>query len=102
MRPIDADALELRIAEFEAFTGIRLDAVHDFVSSEPTVDAVPVIHGKWIADESTYTDGFVQCSVCKTTYFADDLYWVGEKAHSELPNYCPHCGAKMDAERKEE
>lgn len=57
--------------------------------------AVPVRNGRWIADESTYTDGFVQCSVCRTTYYAEDLYCVGEKAQSELPNYCPHCGAKM-------
>lgn len=56
---------------------------------------VKVRHGKWIADESTYTDGFVQCSVCKTTYYADDLYCVGEKAQSEMPLYCPHCGSKM-------
>ena len=62
-------------------------------------DALPVRHGKWIADESTYR--FAQCSVCKTTYYADDLYYVGEKAQSELPNYCPHCGAQMDAEREE-
>lgn len=65
-------------------------------------NVAPVRHGRWTADESTYTDGYVQCSVCKTTYYADDLYCVGEKAQSELPNYCPHCGAKMDAERREE
>lgn len=59
-------------------------------------------HGRWTADESTYTEGEAQCSVCKTTFYVDDLYCVGEKAQSELPNYCPHCGAKMDAERKEE
>ena len=57
--------------------------------------AVPVKNGRWIVDESTYTDGLVQCSVCRTTYYAEDLYCVGEKAQSELPNYCPHCGAKM-------
>ena len=60
------------------------------------VDAVPVRHGRWTADESTYTDGEAQCSVCKTTFYVDDLYCVGEKAQSELPNYCPHCGAKME------
>lgn len=75
----------------------------DVVLNFPTEEAEPVKHGRWTADESTYTDGEAQCSICKTTYYMDDLYWVGEKAQSELPNYCPHCGAKMDgAERKEE
>lgn len=65
------------------------------IDTSKTVDAEPVKHGRWTADESTYTEGFAQCSVCKTTYYVDDLYCVGEKAQSELPNYCPHCGAKM-------
>ena len=82
--------------------GLKLAWIEKAVDDAPTVDAVPVRHGRWTADESMYTVGEAQCSVCKTTFYADDLYCVGEKAQSELPNYCPHCGAKMDAERKEE
>ena len=90
MRLIDADALTA-VLDAEEITFPMLD-------DAPTVDAVPVRHGRWTADESTYTDGEAQCSVCKTTFYVDDLYCVGEKAQSELPNFCPHCGAKMDAE----
>ena len=46
---------------------------------EPAVDAVPVRHGKWIIE-----DGHVCCSEC------------GEI--SKEYNWCPYCGARMDAE----
>lgn len=55
-----------------------------------------VRHGHWRADETVYTTGEVWCSVCRTLYYIGDLYNVGENAQSNLPNYCPHCGAKMD------
>ena len=61
----------------------------------PTVDAVPVRHGKWTADETLYTQGMVACSCCKTEYNRDDIDMV-------MPKYCPNCGARMDGERKEE
>lgn len=94
MRLIDADTLK---AEFTGnfhetwhYTGVR--AVVDVA---PTIDAVPVVHGKWIekliptgvsafgVDKMTCEEE--ECSVCH------ELYWVGEKK-----NYCPNCGAKMD------
>lgn len=65
---------------------------------EPAVDAVPVRHGKWTADEALYTQGMTACSCCKTEYYRDDLYMVGNDAQGELPNYCPNCGARMDAD----
>ena len=53
----------------------------------PTVDAVPVRHGKW--NRVSAITG--ECSIC------------GElECDYEEYAYCPHCGAKMDAERKEE
>ena len=93
MRLIDADALikSLGIGDLP----IRLTYE---IESAPTVDAVPVRHGKWTADEILYTQGMVVCSCCKTEYYRDDLYMVGNDAQGELPNYCPNCGARMDAE----
>ena len=64
------------------------------VNKAPTVDAVEVVHGRWIDDAvegfSPFTDSpiwidVIQCSVCKE-------YIDG--SHPE--NYCPNCGAKMD------
>jgi hypothetical protein len=53
----------------------------------PTVDAVEVVHGRWVSDKA---DILFHCSECETQISTDwdydDLIW----------NYCPNCGAKMD------
>lgn len=85
MRLIDADALELRVEKFEQLTGMKLDIVHDFVSSAPTIDAVSVVHGHYIKGRN----GEWYCSECKRI---DDKYSVAK--------FCWYCGAKMDGERK--
>ena len=52
---------------------------------QPTVDAVPVVHGYW--DDSF--DGITPfCSACHMSH----------RGFDRTPNYCPHCGAKMDLE----
>ncbi len=55
------------------------------IMDAPTVDAVPVKHGKW-----TVTPVYIKCSEC------------GESFMLIPQNYCPNCGARMDGERKEE
>lgn len=54
-------------------------------------DAVEVVHGQWVSDKA---DILFHCSLCETQISTDwdydDLSW----------NYCPNCGAKMDAERR--
>lgn len=56
---------------------------------EKTVDAVEVVHGRWISNGELDEDGNGQyhCSVC----------FAGEKHNPivEVP-YCWKCGAKMD------
>lgn len=56
----------------------------------PAADVATVVHGWWNADET--------CSVCgeKSTEGLDAVKW-----DYWLPDYCPHCGAKMDGERKD-
>jgi hypothetical protein len=60
-----------------------------FVKDAPTVDAVEVVHGRWIRQDEHdpdwwgYTDTHLYCSACM------------EEANSQY-KYCPHCGAKMD------
>ena len=91
MRLIDADALIDSIREC-------VEAVHDnyesdmeqgylnaieCVEEQPTVEAEPVRHGKWI--EYPTADGMNQCSECGVLRFGES-------------NYCPNCGARMDAE----
>ena len=52
----------------------------------PTVDAVEVVHGRWLQDEPAT----VLCSECN--YRAN--------AYNNTP-YCPNCGAKMDGGNEE-
>lgn len=61
-------------------------------------DAVPIRHGKYIGTEfDGYADGCPvyyewKCSECGCVFEEEEPTY----------NYCPYCGAKMDAERKEE
>lgn len=77
-RLIDAD--ELITALSVSAAGVRTTIRH-----MPTVDAVPVKHGKWI-DETFKPWGLVhhpfKCNLC------------GERAEYASP-YCPNCGARM-------
>ena len=47
----------------------------------PTVDAVPVVHGKWVFSEN---DDMFYCTNCKNGSVRNDY------------PYCHWCGAKMD------
>lgn len=55
--------------------------------AEEAVDAVPVVHGRWIHDGHRIEGGidWCHCSECgKSDNFC------------ARTNYCPNCGAKMD------
>lgn len=61
----------------------------DYIDKCPTVDAVEVVHGRWIHKNTCgpNTEKF-HCSVCDKT--PRSLY--PEK-------FCPNCGAKMDGDK---
>ena len=60
------------------------------IEHAPAVDAVEVRHGRWV-DSEKYK-GFKVCSSCRDCYVEKD--WPDGKKW----NYCPNCGAKMDAD----
>lgn len=65
--------------------------VCELLKNATTVDAVPVVHGRWIQPDFILTE-FWKCTACGVEwYMEDDGGW----------NYCPNCGAKMDGERSE-
>lgn len=75
-----------------------LDELINRIWSAPTVDAVEVVHGRWIWDENAMDWGLGGwiCSECQEKNdnipARPDIYpsgWVGS-------NYCPNCGSKMD------
>lgn len=73
------------------------DAAMHAIEEQPTVDAVPVVHGKWILKERAH---YFKCSLCKEP-IAYRFGYGGDRYYK----YCPRCGAKMDGadgERKDE
>ena len=53
------------------------------IDEQPTVDAEPVRHGRWIRNDN----GTYSCSECKS--------WISNEQHY-YARYCLFCGAKME------
>ena len=93
-RLIDADGLISRFCELAnrltADNWFHLDEITDEITDAPTVDAVEVVHGRWIEDVAT---DMIACTECGHAWNIIDNC-------TETFNYCPNCGAKMDGERR--
>jgi hypothetical protein len=103
MRLIDADALKALFDErydtafmqmhtrdnTEHWNGVcaGVNWGRNTIADAPTVDAVPVVHGRWLAFESH--NDIERCSVCGMIFHYPNFYKY---------NYCPECGAKMDGD----
>lgn len=59
----------------------------DDIEDAPTVDAVPVVHGHWIDNETSYADHVTQTCVCSV---------CGLRSVRPLGDFCRWCGVKMD------
>ena len=104
MRLIDADALDAEMyrKSFEVDDGrnvwnsglwIRYKIYEEAIRDAPTVDAVPVRHGKWIHEvrytiDSLHSYQQYRCSECGMTYITNT-------------KYCPNCGADMRGDNSE-
>lgn len=104
MRLIDADALLDCIPYCDANCASKISkvgAIADMVmliSEAPTIEAEPVVHGRW----KRYTDekfmGYDSRGRIKyRKYYSYECTCCGENRLSR-PNYCPNCGAKMDGD----
>mgnify|MGYP003293065292 CR=1 FL=1 len=60
----------------------HVDDVIAAIAGQPTVDAVEVVHGRYVHKGAWH----IECSECQHI-----LAHIGESK-----NYCPNCGAKMD------
>ena len=56
--------------------------MREYLEDAPSADVAPVVHGEWRANK----DGSFSCSECKFKFYPLRF------------EYCPHCGAKMDAD----
>lgn len=100
-RLIDADdALEqLKQAEKEmkvvtplGCKAVDIKVVLKYIESRPTVDAVEVVHGRWVLAKPRVKgrNATYRCTACgklRSSYYNDVYQW----------EYCP-CGAKMDGD----
>ena len=94
MRLIDADALLNELGDiwnipkdWDGDIDETCETAFDVIDNAPTVEAKPVVHGKWV-------HGY-NCSECGWSYmdYADaDSY---PASGNPLPNFCGNCGAEM-------
>ena len=88
-RLIDANALLDKLIKTSRYFDVKFD-----IEEAPTVDAVEVVHGKWLTWKEQFPKTILNntetlgvfCSVCKM--YADNDF-----------DYCPNCGAKMDGDK---
>ena len=87
-RLIDANALHKVFDAMHAIPGsshldhLVLLGIKKFIDDTPTIDAVEVVHGRWVFDRPNH----YKCSLC-------DAMWSGV---ARFMKFCPNCGAKMD------
>lgn len=110
-RLIDADALSEELSTLTmTITGLRAGkgvlrefmmeyrkSVLRIVDEQPTVEAVPVVHGRWYAvdEDCEELDGETEsrwwgCTNCHEIVEYDDYIHI-----QRLSPYCPNCGANM-------
>ncbi len=96
MRLVDADALatfidcgHLNNPSAKVYSD---NDIHEMLEAMPTVDAVPVRHGKWIW-KGEEGDSRFMCSVCQWKEYVPTCNGV-----PNIWDYCPSCGADMRGE----
>ena len=101
MRLIDADSIKMwkvrSVAYKEKAYADGWNRAVELINQAETVDAAPVVHGRWdnipntymsvISKDRAYHGNATTCSLC---------HEVNPNAYKT--NYCPNCGAKMDLE----
>lgn len=87
-----------------AFDEFATTIVPNVLRNLPAADVIEVVHGEWEYDPDG-TDwglGAWRCSLCRAK---NDNLGMGNNINPHLfvgSKYCPHCGAKMDGERRSE
>ena len=85
-RLIDADKIDFNevFGGQSDFAKDTRDAAQSLIDAQPTVEAVPVVHGEWVNEYiNRYGHPCHCCSVC------------GFHASHQDKNFCPECGADM-------
>lgn len=94
MRLIDANILWHNVDKLPCILDdnngwlVKRSSVIAKIEEAPTIDAKPVVHAHWTGSNGT------DCSHCERSYMdvADADSWES----SDIPDFCPYCGAQMD------
>lgn len=79
----------LNLVESSGMWGWSKEQLYDEMQDVPSADVAPVVHGTWFLRHIGHGH-YWECSVCHAT----PIYVTNNT------NYCPNCGAKMDAEQE--
>lgn len=107
MRLIDADTLKEEIVEagqrstryrIGEFWELNRNEIWKVIDEQPTVEGRKKgrwIDAEWLSINTGETRKVRRCSVCGCGYFNYD---VSVNTVSDIPNFCPNCGADMRKE----
>ena len=105
MRLIDADALmHIYTAETKHCADIKSPAKRGWQGAcqllydAPAIDAVPVVHGRWILTDNGIRENFNTGEAIRTYLYDCPLcgYHTGNQGKNF--NFCTNCGTRMDLE----
>lgn len=80
----EAKALERAIDTAPRITPSTKSVLKKIIRSAPVANVEPVTHGRWVPFHSQAAGDIQYCSACEIGFAA-------------RMNYCPNCGARMDA-----
>ena len=83
---IDAGKLLCAIRDDPSINGANFARIKRHISEATAVDAVEVVHGRWIFG-TTNNHEWMKCSECLKSQTLNGCF-----------TYCPNCGAKMDGD----
>ena len=86
-RLIDANALLEKAWDVDCRCGYVQVVDVGSIEDAPTIEAKPVVHGRWISKNPHGYEWIFVCSNCD---------YVDGYPFNDRHNYCPNCGAKMD------
>ena len=87
----DAFETDTEMQRWDGGCWVRYKMFENALEDAPTIDAETTKHGHNLIGGTQF-----ECSACG--YYNDDT----TRGTTRTFNYCPHCGAKMDGDRKED
>lgn len=87
-KPLDYRSTNVKNIAYGTVLGLK--SAIAFIEALATIEAEPVVHGRWEIITDDYGNEMMRCTVCKSEYYDGDNDTV-----DTLHNYCPNCGASM-------